>query len=64
MKHFVLDSFALLVFFEHQKDWEKVEHYLVKASNDKLELSMSIVNYGEIFYVTAQRVARKSATDY
>ncbi len=29
MKHFVLDSFALLVFFEQQKDWKKVEGFLL-----------------------------------
>jgi uncharacterized protein len=61
MKHFVLDSFALLVFFEQQKDWEKVEHYLVQASNDKVELSMSLINYGEIFYITAQREGSEEA---
>lgn len=55
MKRFVLDSFALLVFFEQQKDWQKVEHYLVQAGNDKVDLSMSVINYGEIFYVTAQK---------
>jgi uncharacterized protein len=61
MKHFVLDSFALLVFFEQQKDWEKVEYYLVQASNDKVELSMSLINYGEIFYITAQREGLEEA---
>lgn len=61
MKHFVLDSFALLVFFELQKDWEKVERYLVQASDDKLELSMSMVNYGEVFYIAVQRKGLEEA---
>ena len=55
MKYFVLDSFALLVFFEQQKDWKKVEDFLVKAASDQIELLMSGINYGEIFYITAQR---------
>jgi uncharacterized protein len=54
MKHFVLDSFALLVFFEKQKDWEKVENYLLQANSKKIHLSMSLINYGEIYYITAQ----------
>lgn len=61
MKRFVLDSFALLVFFEQQKDWQKVEHYLVRAGNDKVDLSMSVINYGEIFYVTAQKAGLDQA---
>lgn len=55
MKPYVLDSFALLVFFEQQKDWKKVERFLVDASTDDIELLMSGINYGEIFYITAQR---------
>ena len=55
MKHFVLDSFALLVFFEQQKDWEKVEGFLVQAAKEEIVLLMSGLNYGEIFYITAQR---------
>lgn len=55
MKNIVFDSFALLVFFEKQKDWQKVENYLIAASEDKVELYMSLINYGEIFYIIAQR---------
>ncbi len=62
MKHFVLDSFALLVFFEQQKDWKKVEAFLVKASTDEIELLMSGINYGELFYITAQREGADEAT--
>jgi hypothetical protein len=40
MKHFVFDSFAPLVFFELQKDWRKIERYLVQASSDMSELSI------------------------
>ena len=54
MKYFVLDSFALLVFFRQQKDWKKVESFLVKAALDEIELLISGVNYGELFYVTSQ----------
>lgn len=61
MKHFVLDSFALLVFFEQQKDWKKVERFLIDASTDDIELLMSGINYGEIFYITAQREGMEEA---
>ena len=55
MKLYVLDSFALLVFFEQQKDWKKVEQFLVDASTENIELLMSGINYGELFYISAQR---------
>ena len=55
MKYFVLDSFALLVFFEEQKDWKKVEGFLIEAANEQIELLMSGINYGELFYITIQR---------
>lgn len=61
MKNYVLDSFALLVFFEKQKDWEIVEKYLVHASMDKIQLLMSLINYGEIYYVMAQREGAREA---
>jgi predicted nucleic acid-binding protein len=61
MKHFVLDSFALLVFFEQQKDWKKVERFLIDASRDTIELLMSGINYGEVFYITAQREGAEEA---
>ncbi len=63
MSRFVLDSFALLVFFEEQKDWKKVEHYLVLGSQDKVDLLMSLINYGEIYYITAQREGIKKAEE-
>lgn len=55
MKSFVLDSFALLVFFEEQKDWKKVERFLIEAATEQIELLMSGINYGELFYITNQR---------
>jgi predicted nucleic acid-binding protein len=61
MKNYILDSFALLVFFEQQKDWKKVERFLVDASTDVIELLMSGINYGEIFYITAQREGTEEA---
>ena len=61
MKYFVLDSFALLVFFEQQKDWKKVEGFLVAAASDQIELLMSGINYGELFYITAQREGLEQA---
>ncbi|MBS1681362.1 MAG: type II toxin-antitoxin system VapC family toxin [Bacteroidetes bacterium] len=61
MKKYVLDSFALFVFFEQQKDWEKIERFLVQASEGRIELMMSLINYGELFYVTAQKEGTREA---
>ncbi|MBC8042756.1 MAG: type II toxin-antitoxin system VapC family toxin [Rhizobacter sp.] len=50
MKKYVLDSYALIVFFKKQKGWEAVEELLFEASNSDQPLLMSVVNWGEVFY--------------
>lgn len=46
----VLDSWALMAFFNDEPSAENVEKLLVKASEDKHKLLLSVVNWGEIYY--------------
>lgn len=46
----VLDSWALMSFFNDEPSAGEVEKLLVKASEDKLKLLLSVVNWGEIYY--------------
>jgi ribonuclease VapC len=50
LKGFVLDSYALMAFFEDEPGAEKVEVLLAQAENGKASLIMSIVNWGEVYY--------------
>lgn len=50
MKVFVLDSSALMAFFEARAGADKVEDLLTRAAEAKRPLLMSAVNWGEVFY--------------
>lgn len=50
MKNFVLDASALMTFFEDRSGADNVEALLAEAAQAKGQLSMSVVNWGEVFY--------------
>lgn len=50
MKGFILDSYALIAYFEDEPGAEMVERILEQAEKDRATLSMSIINWGEVYY--------------
>lgn len=50
MKGAILDSYALMAFFEDEPGAEMVERILTQAENGKAVLLMSVVNWGEVYY--------------
>ena len=52
MKTQVLDSHALLAYFEKERGWDTVAHLLHEAAEGKRRLILSIVNWGEVCYIT------------
>lgn len=52
MSTLVLDSHALLVYFEKEPGWERVTRHLTASANDESTLLLSVVNWGEVDYVT------------
>ncbi len=50
MKRLILDSYALLAFFEDELGADKVQELLEQAKKGKLDIFMSIVNWGEVYY--------------
>jgi len=46
----VLDSFALIAYFEKEPGGEKVKKILKEAELKKCVLLMSIINWGEVYY--------------
>ena len=46
----VVDSFALIAFFEQEPHFHKVEHLLSEAKKGNANIFLSIINWGEIYY--------------
>jgi predicted nucleic acid-binding protein len=57
----VLDSWALIAFFQDEPAAEQVENLLVKAEAGTHKLLLSVVNWGEIYYNTMRRVSQEAA---
>ncbi|MGH6634738.1 MAG: type II toxin-antitoxin system VapC family toxin [Gammaproteobacteria bacterium] len=57
----VLDSWALLAFFQDEPAADMVEQLLAKAESGRLSLLLSVVNWGEIYYSTMRKVSREAA---
>ncbi len=55
MKKYVLDSNALLCFLQKEKSWPVVAEILKEYVSGKVDLIMSVINYGEFLYVVKTR---------
>jgi ribonuclease VapC len=51
VKTLVLDSHPLLKYFEQEEGWQEVAELLQQASDKKCQLLLSVVNWGEVYYV-------------
>ncbi len=49
---YVLDSFALLAYLEAEPGWLRVKAVLAEAAQERAEVYLSIINYGEVVYIT------------
>ena len=67
MKRIVLDSSALMTFFENRPGAEKVQDLIHLGVEGKRQLLMSVVNWGEVYYSTWRTkgpgIARKVIED-
>ena len=50
MKRVVLDASAVMTFFENRRGADKVEDLIQQAFAGKVQLLMSLINWGEVFY--------------
>jgi ribonuclease VapC len=58
---YVLDSYALIVYFKHNEGWQEVEQLLSDASRGGIQLLMSIINWGEVYYTRIVDVSKEQA---
>ena len=52
---YVLDSFALLAYLQDESIASRIEKLLENASKEKCRLLLSIINVGELLYITERR---------
>ena len=57
----VLDSWALIAFFEDEPAASDVENLLQQAADEKHKLLMSVVSWGEVYYNTMREVSQAAA---
>lgn len=57
----VLDSWALIAFFEDEAAAEEVESLLVKAETGKHKLLLSVIGWGEVYYNTMREASQDAA---
>jgi predicted nucleic acid-binding protein len=48
----VLDSSAILAYFEKEEGWDTVAQLLADAAADRCRLCGCVVNWGEVLYIT------------
>ncbi len=60
-ERFVFDSYALIALFEDEPGGATVEAILDRASAGEAEVSLSVVNLGEAFYITLRESGAAAA---
>ncbi|WDN88223.1 hypothetical protein BuS5_01199 [Desulfosarcina sp. BuS5] len=61
MKKYVMDSFAMIAFFEDEPGAEKVALILKSIMDRKAKAYMSVINWGEIYYNTLREQGVETA---
>ena len=60
----ILDSYALMAFFEDEPGADVVRELILKAEENKVNLLISVVNLGEVWYSIARTNSPEVADQY
>lgn len=60
---YVLDSFALLAYFQDEAAADDVEKLLVGAQQGRVRLAISVITIGEVFYRTVRQFGMNRAEE-
>ena len=63
MAKIVFDSYAFMVYFLREAGSKKVVEWIIKAQENKCEILLSLVNWGEIYYSIARAEDEQKARD-
>lgn len=61
--HKVLDSYAIMAFFENEPGASKVAELIKQARDKGRPLLLSVVNWGEVYYVIARAAGQSVAEE-
>jgi uncharacterized protein len=64
MKKFVLDSYSLIAYAEGEKGAKDVAEIFKSALDDKAELFLSVINWGEMYYIAMREGGKDRAELY
>jgi len=59
----VLDSFAILAYFQAEVGGKKVKEMLKQAKMEEAAVSLSLINLGEFIYITGRKLGKEKATE-
>jgi predicted nucleic acid-binding protein len=62
-KAFVLDSWAVIAFFEDEPAGKKIADLIANAHEDGIPIYMTVVNVGEVWYITARETSEEVANN-
>ena len=60
---YILDSFALLVYFQAEAGGAKVKDILKQAKMGNVATSLSLINLGEVIYITGRKLSNDKAKE-
>lgn len=60
-KALVLDTWAIIAYYEDEAAGEQVAHLIAEANENATPMWMSVVNAGEVWYVIARRTSSAEA---
>ena len=62
MEKYVLDTFAVFVFLNHEKGYKTVETLLQNKGKKEQEVYLSLLSFGEIYYILIREIGIDEAT--
>ena len=62
-ENIVIDSFVLVSLFHKEAGWKKIKQILYDLSTSKRKALLSIINWGEFYYITKRRVGKSTAEE-
>ena len=60
-KALVLDSWAVIAYFEDEPSAQEIANLIADAHESNAPIYMSVVNVGEVWYITAREISEKDA---
>ncbi len=61
MRKYVLDSYAVIAYAKNEKGGDEVAELISKALTSDVELYLSVINWGEIYYITLRNQGKDKA---